>query len=420
MMVKLLIIADDFTGALDTGVQFAASGAETRVVTNRGYNFSDVKESVQVLVLDAETRHLSPEKAYEVVFAVTKRAYRDGIPFIYKKTDSALRGNIGSELRAVLDATGRSSLHFLPAFPKMNRVTKKGMHYIDGILVHESVFGSDPFEPVSSSYIPEIIQEQAEVTVVETLEDWKPVPGVMVYDAIGDEDLREKGQFLLEHDELHIMAGCAGFAGVLPALLGLEGAMRKEVKLRDRLLIACGSVNPITRCQLDYAEQHGFTRIAMTPEQKLKEPFYQTAEGQRFLRKWKAAAEENRFCIIDTNDPPGSSETLEYAKAQGITLEELRVQISSTLGYILKKLLNMGLSSTILITGGDCLLGFMKHIGCDTIAPVCEMDPGTVLSEIELQGRTVTVISKSGGFGDKNLLTDLAEKMSGKLEEKVC
>ena len=55
-MVKLLVIADDFTGALDTGVQFAASGAETRVVTNIEYDFSRTGREVQVLVLVAETR----------------------------------------------------------------------------------------------------------------------------------------------------------------------------------------------------------------------------------------------------------------------------------------------------------------------------------------------------------------------------
>ena len=57
-MVKLLVIADDFTGALDTGVQFAASGAETRVVTNIEYDFSRTGREVQVLVLVAETRHV--------------------------------------------------------------------------------------------------------------------------------------------------------------------------------------------------------------------------------------------------------------------------------------------------------------------------------------------------------------------------
>ena len=36
-MVKLLILADDFTGALDTGVQFAACGIPTRVVVRDNF-----------------------------------------------------------------------------------------------------------------------------------------------------------------------------------------------------------------------------------------------------------------------------------------------------------------------------------------------------------------------------------------------
>lgn len=417
-MVKLLIIADDFTGALDTGVQFAAGGAETRVVTNTEYDFGSAEETVQVLVLDAETRHLTPEKAYEIVFQITKRAYENGIPFIYKKTDSALRGNIGSELKAVLDATKQTSLHFLPAFPKMNRITRKGIHYIDGVPVHESVFGKDPFEPVVCSSIREMIRSDMPVTVVETMEGWQLKPGIMVYDAADDEELRSKGRFLLEQDELHIMAGCAGFAGVLPELLGLRGRTTGKVELAEQLFVACGSVNPITRNQLDYAEQKGCTRIRLTPEQKLTEESYRTEAGRRLLRQWETIAENSRLCILDTNDPPGRSDTLDYARRHGITLEELRVRISTTLGCIVKEMIGLGLSSTLLITGGDCLLGFMKHIGCDAITPVCEMAPGTVLSEVETKGKALGVITKSGGFGDETLLVDLADKICGKEEEK--
>ena len=42
-MVKLLIIADDFTGALDTGVQFAARGAATRVITDPAFAFAGAR-----------------------------------------------------------------------------------------------------------------------------------------------------------------------------------------------------------------------------------------------------------------------------------------------------------------------------------------------------------------------------------------
>ena len=182
--------------------------------------------------------------------------------------------------------------------------------------------------------------------------------------------------------------------------------------------MACGSVNPITRSQLDFAQKRGCGRIRLTPPQKLEQGYYETAEGKYFLDEWARRAAGQKMCMLDTNDPPGGGETLEYARERGISLEDLRVRISSTLGYILKALLERGLGGTLLITGGDCLTGFMKHIGCETIAPVCEMAPGTVLSEIELQGRRLGVISKSGGFGPETLLMDLARKIEGKEEEK--
>ena len=73
-MITLLIIADDFTGALDTGVQFAAGGTVVRVVTDIRYDYRKADEGVRVLVMDAETRHLDSRDAYEVVWNITKRA----------------------------------------------------------------------------------------------------------------------------------------------------------------------------------------------------------------------------------------------------------------------------------------------------------------------------------------------------------
>ena len=102
-MILLLIIADDFTGALDTGVQFAAHGIRTRVVVDPEVDFA--AQEAQVLVIDTETRHLPASKAYEVVAGLTRRALDAGVRYIYKKTDSALRGNIGAELTAVFKAS---------------------------------------------------------------------------------------------------------------------------------------------------------------------------------------------------------------------------------------------------------------------------------------------------------------------------
>ena len=68
-MLLLLILADDFTGALDTGVQFAARGIPTRVIVGDKVDFAS--PDAQVLVVDTETRHLPPEQAYAVIARLT-------------------------------------------------------------------------------------------------------------------------------------------------------------------------------------------------------------------------------------------------------------------------------------------------------------------------------------------------------------
>ena len=94
-MLRLLMIADDFTGALDTGVQLAAHGIPTQVVVGQ----ADLSAcSSTVLVVDTETRHLPAAKAAKAVEELTRSAVENGVSCIYKKTDSALRGNIGAEL----------------------------------------------------------------------------------------------------------------------------------------------------------------------------------------------------------------------------------------------------------------------------------------------------------------------------------
>lgn len=58
-MISLLMIADDFTGALDSGVQFAKAGLKVRVVTDLNYELENAGDDTQVLVFDTESRHKS-------------------------------------------------------------------------------------------------------------------------------------------------------------------------------------------------------------------------------------------------------------------------------------------------------------------------------------------------------------------------
>lgn len=423
-MVKLLMIADDFTGALDTGVQFAARGARTRVVTDPAYDFSQAGEDVQVLVLDAETRHLAPEAAYGVVFRAVEGALKSGFTHVYKKTDSALRGNVGAELTAVMDAAGAESLAFLPALPKMNRVTRKGVHYIDGLPVAESVFGQDPFEPVRASSVADIIGAQSRTPVALHelgAEEKGPRPGIQVYDAETDGDLLRIGR-RLGGESLRLSAGCAGFAAALAEILDLRGTPPVLPDLTPALFVACGSVNPVTLRQMAVAEEHGFPHIHLGPVQKLEESWLETPECAADTAAWLETAKRERRFILDVNDPEGCGDTDRYAQDRGLTTEDLRRGISAQLGRLVRRLLDGGLDATILCTGGDTLLALMRAVKVAELIPVCELDTGAVLTDFVYQGKTHHIISKSGGFGEPDLFYRLALSMGAgdQKEDVIC
>lgn len=408
-MIRLLILADDFTGALDTGVQLAGGGAATKVTTDIHCRFSDY-EDTEVLVIDAETRHLAPEEAGSIVREITKRAVDSAIPYLYKKTDSALRGNIGAELNAMREASGEPQLPFLPALPLIGRTTVGGVHYIKGVPVAESVFGADPFEPVVHSRVSELIAEQSDVPVFTVGGDNPTMgaeAGIYVFDIETQEQLRKAGTMLQRSGKLHISAGSAGFGSVLPELLGLRRDGVTPPVLDPRLLVICGSVNPITTEQTAVADRAGFAHWRLHPRQKLEPGYWQSEEGVRTLRELCMLLKVAPYLIVDSNDEGGNGPTERYAAEKGLGIEDVRVGISRGLGEILAALFTSPDLGTLLITGGDTLLQCMDQIGVSELEPICELYPGVVLSRFRYQDCSRYVLSKSGGFGQKTLLVDL-------------
>lgn len=411
----LLIIADDFTGALDTGVQFAARGIKTRVVV--GADAALTHQNADVLVVDTETRHLPAAQAYAAVEGLVQRAKYAGFAYLYKKTDSALRGNVGAELAALLSASGSRQLAFLPAFPQMNRVTKNGVQYIDGVPVTESPFGVDPFEPVRHAAVTDLLAEQTDLPTASfpALAADGSVPaedGILVFDAATVDELRSTGRALLNNGGLRVLAGCAGFGAVLPELLGLGGADVTCPALDPRLLVICGSVNAITLAQLDKAEQAGFTRLRLTPHQKLMPDYWRSADGRMTLDHIEETLAAHPYNIIETNDEGGNEPTATAADALGLTREEMRVRIASGVGQLVGALFASPAVGTLLLTGGDTLLQCMNSVGVHELEPICEMEHGVVLARFGCGGTTRYVITKSGGFGQADLLTALAKRIA--------
>ena len=145
--------------------------------------------------------------------------------------------------------------------------------------------------------------------------------------------------------------------------------------------------------------------------------YFDGEEGKRYLEEWAACLANGGNLILNTNPAPGEETAYEFAEAQGIDLEELRVSISNCVGTVIGKLLAIGVDSTILVTGGDTLMGFVQQAGISEIVPVCEMVPGCVLSKITVDGKEHNIISKSGGLGAKTVLADISAMIAAKRGE---
>ncbi len=410
-MADLMVIADDFTGGLDTGVRFAEQDIPTCVVTDPAIDLKTVPEDIRVLVLVLETRHLRADEAYSAVYGAVRKAKENGIAAVYKKTDSALRGNIGAELAAVRDAADCPMLPFLPALPGMNRTTVDGVHYIDGVPVAESVFGQDPFEPVTESDVGKLIALESDVPVMR-MPAGGEIPsgsGILVCDAKTDRDLEETGEKLRAAGLISASAGCAGFGGVLGSLLGLKRSPRKgRPELTGGLFVLCGSVNAITLKQLDHGEKNGFRRVHIPAGMKLDGDYFETPEGKRQAEEWYRASREEPWYILDANDADGGNgESRRFIASRGMSMEDARRAISSSLGRIMRQILPERKKGAVLITGGDTLLECMRACAVDRMEPVCELFPGIVLASFRMDNEKRYVIAKSGGFGKETLLTDL-------------
>ena len=404
-MLKLLVIADDFTGALDTGVQFSKQGIQTLVSTETVVQYDALPQEIEVLVLNTESRHLTFEQAYEKTKKILEDAKVSQIPFIYKKVDSALRGNISAELKAILDTSEQAPVPFLPAYPEMNRVVIDGHLYIEDVLVSESVFAKDPYEPVTESNVMRRLQSEAGIESVLVKEQDLPKKGVVIFDAQTDDMLLTHAKRLADENLLGVMVGGAGFAKILAQQLFPDG---KEVayKLQKPVIVVCGSVNPITKKQIEYVEKE-YPRISLTAQQLLDPTYWEASVGKNEIKEYLQLMETQPLVIFETYSDQTTAEIVTYSEEKDLFADVCRFRIGASLGKLTKALWSQHQENTFLFTGGDTLFQAMTVLGVTGIKPLTEIKPGVVLSAIEWNSEEMQVITKSGGFGTEELFEEI-------------
>lgn len=132
MNVRLHLVADDLTGALDSAAAFAKPESPVRVSWS-----SPAPQADGPIAFSTETRDATLEAAIYRSGLAAAAVDPTGRSLIFKKIDSLLRGHVAAELAAFARGLDPDRIVFAPAHPTLGRVTRKGRQLArgaDGIL----------------------------------------------------------------------------------------------------------------------------------------------------------------------------------------------------------------------------------------------------------------------------------------------
>ena len=219
MAARVLLLADDLTGACDAAVHFAVRGLRTSAAVSLECAGGDMA----VLAINLESRHLERaeiERLMERAAALLPLAPQT---VIFKKIDSTLRGNAGIETAEAMRAFGCDAAVFTPALPALGRTVENGI-----LRIH----GGSPID------VRKFLREQG--------------AAFECADAACDADLDRIVADALASGRRILWAGSAGLAAALARALPAEaGTGGPPFGADGPVVFAIGSTHPATVAQVE-------------------------------------------------------------------------------------------------------------------------------------------------------------------------
>ncbi|MHB1347472.1 MAG: four-carbon acid sugar kinase family protein [Candidatus Humimicrobiaceae bacterium] len=165
MQRKIIYLADDLTGACDTASYICDYTGEARVILNfdKDINSKSVKAednaSLSNFVISTNTRNFNPEDTCLKLEKLGKFLKNTESKRIFKKIDSAFRGNVVLEINTLMNIFNKNICFVINSIPSMDRITLGGFQLIKGRLLDESEFMKDPVRASSNPFIPYLFTE---------------------------------------------------------------------------------------------------------------------------------------------------------------------------------------------------------------------------------------------------------------------
>jgi uncharacterized protein YgbK (DUF1537 family) len=358
-LTRLCLVADDLTGALDTAAQFVAVSSPISAC----WRAAAVNRSI---ACDTGAREKSAADAAALITQWLAQTPFDPAALHYAKLDTLLRGHPAEEIVAWLRFGAFERCIVAPAFPHHGRITRDGMQYRRH---------GDAWTPVTADLTKDL--ERLGFTVMARRPGAPAPGGISLWDAETDSDLDAIVAAARTAQAPTLWCGSGGLAAALARSLGAT-SQRAETSLARPVLGLFGSDQVVTAEQVQACGA-----VALTARDG----------GAATTRDIAERLSRDGVALMRIAIPEGAP----------------RQQAAETIAHEFGRLVRaITPPSTLVVAGGETLRAVCAALDTDHLELVGQIEPGVPRS-IMRGGRFdgVQIVSKSGAFGDRDLLRRL-------------
>jgi len=345
----IAVIADDFTGAAEL------AGISLRYGLNVELYTGDVASTnADVLIISTDSRSLPKEEALKQTEKAVREILQVKPSCIYKKIDSVLRGYVIDELKLQMQLMQKSKAFILPANPSLGRTISNGNYYVQGKLISETGFATDPEFPISHSSVQVILKDDGVQVLKHT--DALTEHGIVVGEAENETDVQVWAEKL---DESFVLAGAGDF---YTALLNkqFKQTNQKQHDLQLPFLYVCGTAYDQSVNYIKQVDEKSRTVLYIT-----KQVIENGTDDALWLQQCKDVLEQKQKAIIAFNSE---------AIPTGASAADLR----NIMAKAVKAVVEQNKISELFIEGGSTATAILQELGINHLSSVNELKRGVV------------------------------------------
>jgi 3-dehydrotetronate 4-kinase len=425
-LIKIGIIADDFTGAGDAASFLKMENANCMLINGVPEEDFNTDEKIDVVIIALKTRSVSSDEAISEVSRAYQFLNRIGTKAIYFKYgstfDSTADGNIGPVLDSLLEKMDMKYTLISPALPINDRKVKDGILYVDGLPVDQTHMRFHPANPMDESDLKILMERQSKYKVFKLtisqmasfLSDSesfnryireKSEENEKFYLAV-DYFKDENGKIIAElFKDLELFSGSSALPAWLYRILGYSETASGSVDHSTNKNIAGPITGGILAGSLSQATQNQIVKF-------LAEGYASySIKGKELLNSFDTVKRD----IIDFIDEHIEEAFIIYSENNKASDPDIHHKVGSlveeALAFAGEYSIDKGINR-IVVAGGETSGAVVKNINHNVFYIGEVISPGVpVLMPDNYQD--LKIVLKSGNFGEANFFVEALEKMKG-------